>query len=90
MFWSQNFQLTSKSWPKQMKALFQMWDDIYWQIFSVEHSDIETLIRAHSADPKLKMFHVGFDQRHSDRNELEPVIFPSPDFGRGIFPSERQ
>jgi len=29
-----------------MRAVLQMWDDIYWQLFTTEYSDIEILIRA--------------------------------------------
>jgi hypothetical protein len=41
-----------------------MYDDIYWQLFSTERSDLDALLRAHAGDPKLKMYFVDFDREY--------------------------
>ena len=66
LYWDHDFSLTSKTWPGQMRAVLHMWDDIYWQLFSTERSDIELLIRAHAGDSKLEMFFVDFDREFPD------------------------
>jgi hypothetical protein len=54
-------QLTSATWPGEMRALVHMWDDMFWQLFSTERSDLDILIRAHAGDPMLKMYFVDLD-----------------------------
>jgi hypothetical protein len=49
-----------------MRAVLHMWDDIYWQLFSVNRSDIDLLVRAHIGDPKLEMYFVDFDREYPD------------------------
>ncbi len=60
--WSREFCLTSKTWPKELRAVLHMWDDIYWQLFTTDPADIDILIRAHTGDPKLKMYFVDLDR----------------------------
>ena len=78
LYWDRNFQLSSNTWPPGMKALLHMWDDIYWQFFSAERSDIDLLVRAHAGDPKLKMYFVDFDREFPDpsNQELQPAEMP--------------
>ena len=53
-----------------------MWDDIYWQLFTTDRSDLRILIRAHAGDPKLKMCFVDFDREYPDptNQELQPAF----------------
>jgi hypothetical protein len=64
LYWNRGFRLTSESWPGQMRAILHMYDDIYWQLFSTERSDLDALLRAHAGDPKLKMYFVDFDREY--------------------------
>jgi hypothetical protein len=64
--WNRDFRLTSDTWPSQMRAAFHMWDDIYWQLFTINRSDLDVLIQAHTGDPKLKMYFVDFDREFPD------------------------
>jgi hypothetical protein len=66
LYWSRDFHLTSATWPSDMRAVLHMWDDIYWQIFTTEPADLESLIRAHTGDPRLKMYWVNFDREYPD------------------------
>ena len=70
-----NFRLTSESWPAQMRCVVHMWDDIYWQLFSAERSDIDLLLAAHAGDPRLKMYFVDIDSEFPDPSgrKLEPA-----------------
>ncbi|MDD1751052.1 MAG: hypothetical protein LUO89_14405 [Methanothrix sp.] len=79
LYWNHDYHLTSKDWPRQMRAVMHMWDDIYWQLFSTERSDIEALIRAHVGDPKLKMYFVDFDCEYPDpsNGELQAAVLSS-------------
>jgi hypothetical protein len=43
-----------------------MWDDIYWQLFTTERSDLDALMRAHTGDPKLEMYFVDLDREYPD------------------------
>jgi len=54
-----------------MRALLHMWDDIYWQLFTTERSDLDFLIRAHAGDTRLKMYYVDFDREFPDPSNLE-------------------
>jgi hypothetical protein len=56
-----DLRLTAETWPEEMRAFLHMWDDIYWQLFSTERSDVDVLIRAHVGDPKLKMYFVDLE-----------------------------
>ncbi len=64
LYWNQDFHLTSESWPNQMRAVLHMWDGIYWQLFTTERSDIDTLVRIHAGDTNLKMYFVDFDHEY--------------------------
>lgn len=69
-------KLTSDTWPAKMKGLVHMWDDVYWQYFSRDESDIEFLIQAHAQKhPKLEMYYVDFDREYPDpsNEDLKPV-----------------
>jgi hypothetical protein len=74
--WSRDFRLTSGTWPKQMRAVLHMWDDIYWQLFTTDPADLDILIRAHSKDPKLRMYFVDLDREYPDPSseELQPAV----------------
>jgi hypothetical protein len=47
---------------------------IYWQLFTTEHTDLNALIRAHTGDPKLKMYSVDFDREYPDPSNQELQI----------------
>ena len=74
-FHSASVKLRSSKWPKEMRALVHMWDDAYWQLFTTERTDINALIRAHSRDPKLKMYTVDFDLEYPEpgNTKLQPA-----------------
>jgi len=57
-----------------------MWDDIYWQLFTTEYSDVEMLIRSHDGDPRLKMYFVDIDREYPDpsNEELRPATLGEP------------
>src|SRR5215469_8564941 len=59
-----NFRLRSKTWPTQMRAVLHLWDDIYWQYFTTDRSNLDVLIRAHAGDSKLKMYFVDLDREY--------------------------
>ena len=65
-FWSRDFILKSDTWPAQLRAFLHMWDDIYWQLFTTVRSNLDVLIRAHTGDPKLKMYIVDLDREFPD------------------------
>ena len=75
LYWSRDFRLTSDTWPKRMRAVLHMWDDIYWQLFTADPADLDILIRAHANDPKLKMYFVDLDREYPDpsNEELQPA-----------------
>jgi hypothetical protein len=79
LYWGRDFQLTSETWPVQMRAFLHMWDDIYWQIFTTEYSDIDALLRLHAGDTKLKMYYVDLDREYPDpsNQELQLAIVPN-------------
>ena len=70
--------MTSHTWPIEMRALLHMWDGVFWQLFTTEESDVDTLRRAHGGDPRLKMFFVDLDREYPDPSnaELEPANLP--------------
>jgi hypothetical protein len=74
LYWGRDVRLTSETWPPQLRAVLHMWDDIYWQLFSVDRSDIEMLVRAHTGDPKVKMYFVDFDREYPDPSNEELQI----------------
>jgi hypothetical protein len=65
LFWGGS-RLTSDTWPSHMRALLHMWDDIYWQLFTTEPSDLDLLIQAHRGDAKLKMYFVDLDLEYPE------------------------
>jgi hypothetical protein len=73
---NRDFKLNSTNWPSEMRAVLHIWDDMYWQLFSVEGSDIDLLVRAHAGDPRLKMYFVDFDREFPDPSdgELQPAV----------------
>lgn len=75
LYWGRDFHLTSESWPGEMRAVLHMWDDIYWQLFTTERSDLDALVRAHAGDPKLKLYYVDLDREYPDpsNQELQPA-----------------
>lgn len=78
LYWGRDFRLTSDTWPNRMRAVLHMWDDIYWQLFSTERTDIDCLIRAHANDPKLEMYFVDIDREYPDpsNEELQRAVIP--------------
>ena len=66
LFWGRDFRLNSAAWPASMRALLHMWDDMYWQLFTRERSDMDLLIQAHARDPRLKMYFVDLDREFPD------------------------
>lgn len=79
LYWKKNFQLTSETWPPFLRGVLHMWDDIYWQLFSTERSDIDFLIQSHASDANLAMYYVDFDKEYPDpsNERLKPVITSS-------------
>jgi len=69
------FRLRPSKWPKELRAVIQMWDDIYWQLFTPVESYIETLISSHSNDPLLKAYHVDLTDEFPEPGDkkLRPV-----------------
>ena len=75
LYWNRQFRLNCDTWPAQMRSLLQMWDDVYWQLFTTERSDVDTLVRLHGTDPQLKMCFVDLDREYPDpsNTELQPA-----------------
>jgi hypothetical protein len=71
LYYSRTFRLTSGTWPKNMRALLQLWDGVYWQMFTTEPSDVKALIKAHAGDPRLEMFHVDLEHEYPDPSNQE-------------------
>jgi hypothetical protein len=73
--WDPKFRLASETWPNEMRAMLHMWDDMYWQLFTTNRSDLDALIRAHTGDPKIKMYSVELDREFPDpsNQELQPA-----------------
>lgn len=78
IFWDSEFRLTSGTWPEDLRAVLHCWDDIYWQLFSADGTDVDALINAHEGDPRLKMFLVELDREYPDpsNEELQPARAP--------------
>lgn len=78
LYYGRKFRLTSKTWPKKMRAVLHMWDGVYWQIFTTERLDVDAVINAHAGDLNLKMFVVDLEREYPDpSNEPLEVAFPS-------------
>jgi hypothetical protein len=78
LYWGRDFRLTPDTWPNNMRALLQMWDGAYWQIFTTERSDIDALIRAHAGDQKFMMYFVDLDREYPDPSNQEfEIAVPS-------------
>lgn len=85
IFWEPgNFGMTSFTWLPEMRAAIHMWDDIFWQIFTTDRSDIDLLIRAHGTDARLKLYFVDLDQEYPNPSgdELHPATPADADSGR--------
>jgi hypothetical protein len=76
LYYGRDFRLTSETWPVQMRALLQMWDGVYWQMFTTEQTDVDTVIRTHAGDPKFKMYVVDLEREYPDpsNQELEVAV----------------
>jgi len=48
---------------------------MFWQLFSVDQRDIDSLVSSHLSNPKLKMFFVEFDSEYPNptNKELTPA-----------------
>ena len=75
LYWQPQFRLNAETWPSEMRAVLHLWDDVYWQLFSTERSDIDLLVRAHAGDPKLDLYYVDFDKEYPNPSNqpLTPV-----------------
>ena len=80
LYWDPAFHLTTQTWPEEVRAVLHMWDDVYWQLFSTERSDVDLLVRAHADDPRLSMYYVDFDREYPDPSNqpLTPAAPPPP------------
>jgi hypothetical protein len=78
LYYGRDFRLTSETWPTKMRALLQLWDGRYWQIFTTEQADVDALIRAHAGDPKFKLYRVDLKREYPDpsNQELEVALPP--------------
>lgn len=45
-------------WPGSLRGFFYMWDDIYWEFYSVERADIHRLAAVHGDDKALTLWEV--------------------------------
>jgi hypothetical protein len=79
LYWDHEFRLTSETWPGELVSVLHMWDDIYWQIFTTERTDLEVLLRSHSGDPMLKIYWVDFDREYPDPSNKELLLATHPD-----------
>jgi hypothetical protein len=61
-----DFRLTSDTWPTQLRALLQMWDGVYWQLFTTQQSDVDKLIRVHGVDPAMKLYFVDLEREYPE------------------------
>jgi len=75
IYWDRSFVLSSATWPTGMRAILHNWDDMFWQLFSVDQRDIDSLVSSHLSNPKLKMFFVEFDSEYPNptNKELTPA-----------------
>lgn len=87
VYWDHQAPLSSANWPAELRAIIHNWDDIYWQIFSTDPSDIATLIRAHAHDARLKLFRVELDREYPDPSNrpldaasLDDFVSDAPSF----------
>ena len=71
LYYDRGFRLTPETWPATMRALLQMWDGIYWQIFTTEKSDVDAVIRAHEGNPKFKIYVVDIEREYPDPSNQE-------------------
>jgi len=76
MYWGREFRLSPESWPRSMRGLLHMWDDVYWQYFTTEKSDVDSLVSKHKDDPRLKMYFVDFEKEFPDpsNEKLAPAV----------------
>jgi hypothetical protein len=83
LYWDHEFRLTSETWPGELTSVLHMWDDIYWQIFTTERTDLDVLLRVHSGDPILKIYWVDFDREYPDPSNKELLPATHPDVNSG-------
>lgn len=70
LFWDDGFKLGTKNWPSELLVVIEMWDDIFWQIFSPDDAVLKHLALAHAENDRIKMYHVNIDDDSPDpRNE---------------------
>lgn len=70
LFWNRTFRLTPGTWPETCRAMLHMWDDMYWQLFTTVRGDVEQLVAAHSADPRLSLYFVDLEKEYPDPSNL--------------------
>lgn len=74
LYYGRDFRLTPETWPATIRAVLQMGDGVYWQMFTTERSDVNAVIRTHEGDPKLKMYVVDLEREYPDPNNQELEI----------------
>ena len=83
LYWDCEFRLTSETWPGELTSVLHMWDDVYWQIFTTERTDLDVLLRAHSGDSMLKIYSVSIDLEYPDPSNKELLPATHPDRNSG-------
>jgi hypothetical protein len=75
LFWDNEFKLTSRTWPTELLSFIHMWDDVFWQYFSRDKSEIDLLIEEHLKRKKMRMFHVDLNREYPDpsADELKEI-----------------
>jgi hypothetical protein len=59
-------KLKARNISRDIRAVIDNWDGIYWQYFSRTAGDLEALISHHLRDPMLDIFYVEFDEEFPD------------------------
>ena len=70
--------IRSGAWPDEMRALMYMWDDIYWEYYTREPSDIDRLLLAHQDDRNLKLYRVDIGEDYPNPREVELPVARLP------------
>ncbi|MDJ0847384.1 MAG: hypothetical protein QNK04_03280 [Myxococcota bacterium] len=71
LFRGSDAEIRSGAWPDPMRALIHMWDDIYWEYYSREPSDIDRLLLAHQDDRNLTLHGVDIREDYPNPRDVE-------------------
>lgn len=71
LFWGRNFKLATKNWPDELLLVIEMWDDIFWQIFTKDIAVLKNIAIAHDKNAKIKMYHVNIDDDSPDPRNVK-------------------